>query len=107
MEDMLLSVKDLAQSLEFLKMSTSHCAQTFSDYPLNTKDLQGKKREEYERTAWQSFSTKIMYLVLELLTTFYCYLAVTVSREKKQHLLRKANQCCIHDLTPNILHTQD
>lgn len=45
MEDRLLNLNDPVQSLEFLKMSTSHCTQVFSDYPLNTGRLAMKKKE--------------------------------------------------------------
>lgn len=81
MEDRLLNLNDPAQLLEFLKMSTSHCTQIFADYPMNTGGLAMKKRDGYEKTARQPFSITIMDPILELLTTFYCYLAVTASRE--------------------------
>lgn len=81
MEDRLLNLNDPVQSLEFLKMSTSHCTQVFSDYPLNTGRLAKKKRDVYEKTARQPFTVAIIDPVLELLTTFCCYLAVTASRE--------------------------
>lgn len=40
-----------------------------------------KKRSGYEKTARQPFSVTIMDPILELLTAFYCCLAVTASRE--------------------------
>lgn len=83
-EDRLLNLNDPVQSLEILKMSTSHCTQVFSDYPLNTERLamkKKKKRDGYEKTARQPFSGTIIDPILELLTTFFCYLAVTTSRE--------------------------
>lgn len=79
--DRLLNLNNPEQSLEFLKMSTSHCTQIFPDYPLNTGGLAIRKRDGYEKTAQQPFSITIMDPILELLTTFYCYLAVTASRE--------------------------
>lgn len=82
MEDGLLNLNDPVQSLEFLKMSASHSTQVFSDYPLNTGRLaMKKKRDGYEKTARQLFSVTIIEPILELLTTFCCYLAVTASRE--------------------------
>lgn len=46
MEDRLLNLNDPVQSLEILKMSTSHCTQVFSDYPLNTERLAMKKKKK-------------------------------------------------------------
>lgn len=109
MEDRLLNLNDPVQSLEILKMSTSHCTQVFSDYPLNTERLamkKKKKRDRYEKTARQPFSGTIIDPILELLTTFFLLFSSYNFKRNKQHILRKANHSCIHDLIPNILHIE-